>query len=351
MTNVQCSLYITILKTMHLLGKFIVQEFILHLLVINLKKISNIYNVCLATQSSLERLYSLVEVTDHWKASVSVSVFIGGSDFPLLKSYISYLRHCFPRIRDYVTFHLAFSPDHPPIEDDFTFILNQNCANLKKCSKNWCNTELKRLRNGKRKFYIDIIPSYGITERLDEFLETVQCEKLCAYVIPVYEIDDKVIFPEDKSMLVNYTKHGLARPFHDKIYKLAQASTDYKRWEENDDHENDFIYVSHTAKYKDTYEPFFVVLDTAPLYDERFIGYGCTRNTQAYEMNAAGYEFQVLSPVFACHWHFQTLKEDYYPWRNKQLRVNYKKVSQFKSEIKARYPTEKNKETKPKEEK
>ena len=28
------------------------------------------------------------------------------------------------------------------------------------------------------------------------------------------------------------------------------------------------------------YEPFYVSLDSAPLYDERFEGYGFTRNTQ-----------------------------------------------------------------------
>ena len=45
--------------------------------------------------------------------------------------------------------------------------------------------------------------------------------------------------------------------------------------------ENATVHVSHTVKkYKQWYEPFFVVDDIAPPYDERFIGYGHTRNTQ-----------------------------------------------------------------------
>ena len=41
------------------------------------------------------------------------------------------------------------------------------------------------------------------------------------------------------------------------------------------------VHVSYIIeKYNDWYEPFFIVLDNAPAYDERFIGYGNTRNTQ-----------------------------------------------------------------------
>jgi N-acetyllactosaminide beta-1,3-N-acetylglucosaminyltransferase len=32
--------------------------------------------------------------------------------------------------------------------------------------------------------------------------------------------------------------------------------------------------------YEFFYEPFYVALDSAPEYDERFVGYGFTRNTQ-----------------------------------------------------------------------
>ncbi|KAJ9601078.1 hypothetical protein L9F63_000813, partial [Diploptera punctata] len=254
-------------------------------------------------------------------------------------------------------FHLAFSPEHPPVEGDFNFIINEDCEKPEEVLKElvryrtretseWRNNALypqNHLRNQARKNCqssyvfltdIDIIPSYAMAEEIDVFLKTVPCEKLCAYVIPVYEIDDSVRFPENKSVLVKYAKSGLARPFHERIYKAAQMPTDYKRWEENVDDENKTVHISHTvAKYKEWYEPFFIVLDTAPPYDERFIGYGYTRNTQVYEMNAAGYEFKVLSSVFACHWHFKTFEQDYYSWRTVQLKSNHKQINKFKNEI------------------
>ena len=41
------------------------------------------------------------------------------------------------------------------------------------------------------------------------------------------------------------------------------------------------IHVSHNVTdFEFFYEPFYVSLDSCPKYDERFLGYGFTRNTQ-----------------------------------------------------------------------
>jgi N-acetyllactosaminide beta-1,3-N-acetylglucosaminyltransferase len=76
---------------------------------------------------------------------------------------------------------------------------------------------------------VDIIPSIGMADNLDQFLRMSQCEKLCAYVIPVYEIDEKASFPRNKSDMLKLAKDKMARPFHQKIYGLAQSATDYAR--------------------------------------------------------------------------------------------------------------------------
>lgn len=47
--------------------------------------------------------------------------------------------------------------------------------------------------------------------------------------------------------------------------------------------DDSFLHVSHEAKYKEFYEPFYVSLDTVPQHDERFIGYGFTRNSQVIQ--------------------------------------------------------------------
>jgi N-acetyllactosaminide beta-1,3-N-acetylglucosaminyltransferase len=54
-------------------------------------------------------------------------------------------------------------------------------------------------------------------------------------------------------------------------------------------------------------------------------------------MIAAGYHFQVLSPVFSCHWGLQTVKGDYNPWRMKQVAINMELAEKFQTEVNARY--------------
>lgn len=41
------------------------------------------------------------------------------------------------------------------------------------------------------------------------------------------------------------------------------------------------ISISHTVtNFEFLYEPFYITVDNAPIHDERFIGYGFTRNSQ-----------------------------------------------------------------------
>lgn len=84
------------------------------------------------------------------------------------------------------------------------------------------------------------------------------------------------------------------------------------------------------------YEPFFVASDNNPQHDERFIGYGYTRNTQVYEMFVAGYQFQVLTPLFTIHWGLQN-KKGRPAWREHQNNINRKHFEIFKREVFARY--------------
>jgi N-acetyllactosaminide beta-1,3-N-acetylglucosaminyltransferase len=76
---------------------------------------------------------------------------------------------------------------------------------------------------------VDIIPSIGMADNLDQFLRNLQREELRAYVIPVYEIDEKAEFPRNKSEILKLVKDGMARPFHHKIYEAAHSGTNYTR--------------------------------------------------------------------------------------------------------------------------
>lgn len=52
-------------------------------------------------------------------------------------------------------------------------------------------------------------------------------------------------------------------------------------------------------------------------------------------MFLAGYQFQVLSPLFTCHWGMQNGKNP--AWRERQNSANRKQFDVFKREVFARY--------------
>lgn len=131
------------------------------------------------------------------------------------------------------------------------------------------------------------------------------------------------------------------------------------RWEADKATSNDDTGISHNVtNFEFLYEPFYVATDVAPMHDERFVGYGFTRNTQVnsmeiapklersteyvqfffqvYEMYVAGYQFHVLAPIFTCHWGLQN-KKSRPAWRERQNNMNRKQFDVFKKEIYARY--------------
>lgn len=55
----------------------------------------------------------------------------------------------------------------------------------------------------------------------------------------------------------------------------------YYSWLANSNSDDQQITISHqVTNYEFFYEPFYVALDNVPPHDERFVGYGFTRNSQ-----------------------------------------------------------------------
>jgi len=108
-----------------------------------------------------------------------------------------------------------------------------------------------------------------------------------------------------------------------------------KRWEGIN--ETDQLGIAYKVeKYIFKYEPLYVARADTPQFDERFIGFGMTRNTQVYEMYVAGYTFHVLNNAFTNHRGFQTIGTRP-QWRAKQQEMNNKKFDEFAREVSARY--------------
>lgn len=213
------------------------------------------YSVCLATQTSLDRLHSLVQVAHHWSGPISAAVFAAGSDeLDMLLMYITYLRQCYADVRNRVSFHLALPKSRVPksmnvnVEEISSMDCTKPAAVLKQMLNHISGSTTKwktrnaypqnHMRNLARKnchtkfVYltdVDIIPSYKQAEELNKFLQNAECKTRCAYVIPTYELDERVVFPANKSELVRLAYKGLARPFHQKVFIFNQYATNFSK--------------------------------------------------------------------------------------------------------------------------
>ncbi|XP_050293938.1 beta-1,4-glucuronyltransferase 1 isoform X2 [Anthonomus grandis grandis] len=327
-------------------------------------QLSDTFRTCLATQSSLDKIVSLVESSLHWAGPISLAVFAGSEkELNHILLFILYLRKCNSRIKDKVSFHIAILKGNGPkrFSIDEERLGRLSCmnpmANMHQLMMEINNNRMmgpwrhklpypqNLLRNLARKNChtkyifltdVDVIPVKGMAEGLNEFLAEDKCRGKCAYVVPTYEVDERVLFPENKTELIRMASKGLARPFHHKVFIYNQYATNFSRWQNFKDPDRT-IRVSHpVTNFEFLYEPFYIATDDVPPHDERFVGYGYTRNTQVYEMFVSGYEFQVLSPIFSCHWGLQ-VKKNRPPWREHQNNQNRKLFDQFKKEIFAKY--------------
>lgn len=218
-------------------------------------ELSDKSKVCLATQTSLEKLSSLVQVVHQWTGSMSVALFAAGDEeFEVMQRYLEYMRRCYEPIRERVTFSLAVpknrvpknQPRYYPLPDfldcqkpestlnHMTRVISNEQTNwrirnaypqnhMRNLARKNCQTDYVFLTD------VDIVPSSNLSRVLDEFIQSDdKCDK-CAYVIPTYELDARVRFPQNKSDLIRLAKKGLARPFHQKVFIHNQFATNFTR--------------------------------------------------------------------------------------------------------------------------
>lgn len=258
-------------------------------------------NVCLATQTSVDLLFWLITVAHHWHGPISVSVFVPDHDYYIAIHYIHHVRRCFPVIRDNVSFHFVYPIKRPPkFLSKLTNGTSLSCSEIHRfnsimnwqpdTAQSWKKTLLypqNHMRNVARKGCqtpyvfltdIDIIPRMGLCSLLHQFLQHPPCER-CVFVIPTYEVDNDIALPPNKTMLVELVRRKKAQPFHNAVFINNQFATNASKWE-NLPEEVGLNFVYPVTNFELYYEPFYVSKDDVPPHDERFVGYGYTRNTQ-----------------------------------------------------------------------
>lgn len=227
--------------------------------------------VCLATQSSLDRLHWLTEMADHWRGAISISIYLDDEEEAVLfRRVIAHLRCCHPDLLASMAFHIvsasvaqtppssstSFSSSFPQADsEEPSLYITSNCtgpsSSLKwllkgrpalsaKWATPWRLYPQNLMRNVARKacpsqyvflLDIDVIPSFNMAENVARFLDrpaVAHCLK-CAFVVPTYELDGRAEFPQNKSQLLQLENQGLAQPFHQKAFRYNQYASNLTR--------------------------------------------------------------------------------------------------------------------------
>ncbi|CAL4129045.1 unnamed protein product [Meganyctiphanes norvegica] len=327
------------------------------------KEVSSEWRVCLATQASVEHLFWLAHHAQVWKGPISVSVYAPDNDYTVAVHMIEYLQQCFTQVRELVSFHFLYPPNAPPNLIDIQYNVNLfTCED----SENFNRFLVDNLRDKEFKDFLtdtlypqnllrniarqgcpseyaitsdmDMLAVEGMSQDLNTFLmksEIQTCVK-CAYVVPVYEIVKNVTRnPRNKAQLLQLVKNDYARQFHVKVFKPNQENSDLKKWESLDPNLSlDVAY--NISQYRNQWEPIYVAKANIPPFNERFVGYGFTRNTQVYEMELNGYKWKMLTNAFLCHRGFQTTGS-YSSQRRSQISKNREQFLIYRREMLIRY--------------
>ncbi|XP_047479970.1 beta-1,4-glucuronyltransferase 1-like [Penaeus chinensis] len=319
--------------------------------------------VCLLAQGGVDRIFWVVRQAEAFAGPVSMGIFVAGSEYAVAVEMVTYIRKCFPPVRDWVSFHIMYPADKPPKLSPSPKTFALNCSDPEGANRLFMSlrdsTEpmethypQNHMRNVARKACpcdyihivdIDMLATPRMAENLNGFLKTMEttkpCDK-CIYVVPAYEVHESVKkYPDNKKELLELVHKGLAQVFHVKVYDRNQGNGRFpQHWEvePTDEDASEYRVLYDIPNYQEFWEPLMVLPYTAPWHDERFVGFGFNRNSHMFELNCLGYKFNVLDRAFLVHRGFQT-KHNYPARRYTQLAENRGRYASFKNEIRAKY--------------
>ena len=144
---------------------------------------------------------------------------------------------------------------------------------------------------------VDFVPGRNVYEDTKAFVQQLiaqgkQDEKK-VYVLPAFEIDggDQTV-PETFDQLKAMGKR-IHQVHNDGGREIAHKYTMYEVWMDASE--------PYPVAYKFPYEPYILAPRFIPRYDVRFFGYGNDKASHNYELNAAGFQFNVFPKHYVVH--------------------------------------------------
>lgn len=302
-------------------------------------------DISLVTQCSQDHLSNLLPLANQWKGPISVAVFArsGHEWSTLLELAALQLSSGLFQAGITVSFVWPVSaagglPARPQnISYQNASVNNYNLGDA--YPNNLLRNTARRAAYTDFVFVIDVdmMPSQGLREdflhlanRNRWFQKNFTLDKT-VFVVPAFESS---IIPKSKVDLIRAVETGKARPFYYQLCWKCHSHTDYETWLHQPVQQ--LLMPTYDVLWKDPWEPFYISLNSVPLYDERFKQYGFNRISQVCELHVAGFKFTILNKAFVIHKGFKT-KDSFHPKKEEELEFNRKLYRQFKTELKIKY--------------
>ncbi|XP_035826917.1 beta-1,4-glucuronyltransferase 1 [Aplysia californica] len=367
--------------TYHVLDNFLTSEHVV--------RGRNLYDVSVVTQCSSNHLHHLSDLAQRWNGPISVSVFTFDDDFVHTVSSMLHFHFCNDHIYRHVSFHLVYPISRAPKHLEGLRDLKLSCADHDPSSSssvdlspaqlgagpsvaNYASEDLEYPNNLLRNLAInyaqtpyifmidvDMVPSENLRQEFQKLMsshiqhphfpvattknnsssssgaDAAVANPLSAFVVPAFEIQEKVPIPNTKSELLTLWLKTQVRPFYWEACNPCQKLTDYDKWRRLG--KGGPLAVAYSVERNALWEPFYIAKTSVPLYDERFKQYGFNRVSQVCEMHVAGFTFHILDNAFLVHKGFKTpgsfhAQKDA---ENKRNKVLYRK---FVEELRVKYP-------------
>ena len=241
-------------------------------------KPKNTPDFTLVVQFSIDRLSSFEKLCENWAGPISAAIFATDHETSTLENF--YKSSDILNKRTNIGYHVVFKTSH---NDVYPINLLRNIA-LQQAS-----TEFVFLLD------VDFVPDPSLYSYLQSFFSNNPDTGKKAYVVPAFEnLYYNLGFPQNKSQLIDLVKEGKVTTFHSYIWQEGHRATDFERWYKTD--------LPYKVRWQRNFEPYLVLRkNLCPLYDKRFAGFGWNKVTHVMELDAMGFEFEVLPLNFVVH--------------------------------------------------
>ncbi|NXE56515.1 LARG2 glucuronyltransferase, partial [Casuarius casuarius] len=233
-------------------------------------------DVTLVAQLSMDRLQMLEAICKHWAGPISLALYMSDAEAQQFLRYAQASEVLSARRN--VAYHIVYKEGQfYPIN----LLRNVALANTQ--------TPYVFLTD------IDFLPMYGLYDYLRNSIQQLELlHRKAALIVPAFEtLHYRLTFPKSKAELLSMLDMGSLYTFRYHVWPKGHAPTDYAKWRT--------ATVPYRVAWQPDFEPYVVVRQDCPKYDQRFVGFGWNKVSHIMELDAQEYELLVLPNAFMIH--------------------------------------------------